>query len=129
MLARLVALAADERQAAEDAACNRIAVAAACRRFPVILGLLASGSMTLTSVRRLGSHLTPENCEAVLARALNRSRPEIDALVAEVDPQPDVISTVRKVAVGSVTVSSPPGHRSRARRHGAEERHHRLDSA
>ena len=33
----------------EDAACSRIAVARACRRFPVILDHLASGAMTLTS--------------------------------------------------------------------------------
>src|SRR5438876_930288 len=34
----------------EDAACTRIEAARACRRFPVILGLLASGSLTLTSI-------------------------------------------------------------------------------
>ena len=34
----------------EDSACNRIAAARACRRFPAILDLLASGSMTLTGV-------------------------------------------------------------------------------
>ena len=45
----------------EDAACNRIEAAKACERFPVILDLLASGAMTLTSVRVLGRHLTPEN--------------------------------------------------------------------
>jgi hypothetical protein len=38
----------------EDAACNRIEAARACRRLPVILDLLASGEMTLTSVRLLG---------------------------------------------------------------------------
>src|SRR6266849_551867 len=45
----------------EDAASNRIGAARACGRFPVILDLLASGEMTLTSVRLLGRHLTPEN--------------------------------------------------------------------
>src|SRR6266545_7594715 len=30
----------------EDAACNRIEAARACRRFPLILELLASGSLT-----------------------------------------------------------------------------------
>src|SRR5215217_7495498 len=34
----------------EDAACNRIEAAKACRRFPVLLDLLAEGSLTLTSV-------------------------------------------------------------------------------
>jgi hypothetical protein len=51
----------------EDAACNRIEAARACRRFPVILDLLALGDITLTSVRLLGRHLTPDNHQAVLA--------------------------------------------------------------
>src|SRR5438876_1709054 len=49
----------------EDAACSRIEAARACRRFPVILDLLASGAMTLTSIRLLGRHLTPENHQAI----------------------------------------------------------------
>ena len=53
----------------EDAACNRIDVARACRRFPVILDGLASGALSLTTVRLLRPHLTPENHEAVLAEA------------------------------------------------------------
>src|SRR6266513_3447508 len=53
----------------EDAASNRIEAARACRRFPPILDLIASGEMTLTSVRLLGRHLTRENHKAVLAKA------------------------------------------------------------
>ena len=48
----------------------------------MILDLLASGAMSLTSVRMLRPHLTPENHEAVLARASRRSCREIEALVA-----------------------------------------------
>jgi hypothetical protein len=81
----------------EDAACNRIEAARACRRFPVILDLLASGAMPLTSVRLLGRHLTPENHQAVLAKANGRSRQQIEALVAELAPRPDVPSLVRKL--------------------------------
>jgi HNH endonuclease len=81
----------------EDAACNRIHAARACRRFPVILDALASGALSLTSVRMLSPHLTPENHEAVLARASGRSRREIEALVAELAPRPDVPSSVRKL--------------------------------
>jgi len=90
----------------EDAACNRIYAARACRRFPVILGALASGALTLTSVRMLSPHLTAENHEAVLARASGRSRREIEALVAELAPRPDVPSSVRKLP--GVTPAAPP---------------------
>ena len=81
----------------EDAACNRIEAARACRRFPQILELLASGSLTLTSVRLLARHLTAENHQSVLARARNRKRHEIEALVAELAPRPDLPSAVRKL--------------------------------
>jgi hypothetical protein len=82
----------------EDAACSRIGAVRACTRFPVLLDHLASGAMKLTSVRLLGPHLTPENHEAVLARAKDKARKEIEALVAELAPRPDVPASVREVA-------------------------------
>ena len=81
----------------EDAACNRIIAARACRRFPAILESLASGAMSLTSVRLLHQHLTAENWQQVLRRAGGRSRREIEALVAELAPRPDVPTSIRKV--------------------------------
>jgi hypothetical protein len=95
----------------EDAACNRIYAARACRRFPVILDALASGALSLTTVRMLNPHLTPENHEAVLARASGSSRREIEALVAELAPRPDVPSSVRKLpgvtAAASLSGTTP----------------------
>src|SRR5258706_3012328 len=88
----------------EDAACNRIEAARACRRFPLILELLASGSLTLTSVRLLAKHLTEENHQSVLAKARDRSRREIEVLIAELAPRPDISSTVRKLP----TATPPP---------------------
>jgi hypothetical protein len=92
----------------EDAACNRIEAARACRRFPVILDLLASGAMSLTSVRLLGRHLTPENHQAVLAKANGRSRQQIEALVAELAPRPDVPSVVRRLPTFTEMPPSSP---------------------
>src|SRR5260221_10684726 len=81
----------------EDATCNRIQAARACRDFPVILEALVSGAISLTSVRILRPHLTRENHEAVLTRASGRSRREIEAVIAELAPRPDVPSSVRKL--------------------------------
>ena len=93
----------------EDAACSRIAVARACRRFPAILDALASGEVSLTSVRLLAPHLTPENHRDVLARASGRRRRGIEALVAELAPRPDVSTSVRKLPAPSpVTTPSVP---------------------
>src|SRR5258705_14022524 len=49
----------------EAAACNRIKAARAARKFPVILDLLADGSVNLTTVRLLAPHLRPENHLAI----------------------------------------------------------------
>jgi hypothetical protein len=110
----------------EDAACNRIQAARACRDFPMILDLLASGAMSLTSVRMVRPHLTPENHEAVLARACGRRRREIEALVAELAPRPDVPSSVRKLPTATpaptlMPVATPPAARVEAATLGASE--------
>jgi hypothetical protein len=96
----------------EDAACNRIDAARACRRFPVILDRLASGAVSLTTVRMLRPHLTPENHEAVLAEASGRSRQDVLELIARLSPGPDVPSSVRKLPSAAcpalpVAASSP----------------------
>ena len=91
----------------EDATCNRIQAARACRRFPMILDLLSSGAMSLTSVRMLAPCLTPENHQEVLARASGRSRREIEALVAKLAPRPDVAPSIRKLPAPATAQASP----------------------
>jgi hypothetical protein len=81
--------------------------------------LLASGAMSLTSVCMLRPHLTPENHGAVLARACGRSRREIEALVAELAPRPDVPSSVRKLPMATAAptlmpAATPPAARVEA---------------
>jgi len=92
----------------EDATCNRIYAARACRRFPKILEALAAGEMSLTSVRMLSPHLTDENWQTVLARAGGRSRRDIEALVAELAPRLDVPSSVRKLPNIAPAVPTAP---------------------
>jgi hypothetical protein len=89
----------------EDATCNRVTAARACRRFPLVLDMLASGSLSLTSIRRLAPHLTAENHQTVLAKAMDKTRREIEALVAALAPRPDLPSTVRKLACRTATRS------------------------
>src|SRR3954468_1282800 len=45
----------------EDAASNRIAAARMARRFPVVVELLTAGTLSLTTVRLIAAHATPEN--------------------------------------------------------------------
>jgi hypothetical protein len=81
----------------EHAASNRIAAARAARRFPVILDLLADGSINLTTVTVLAPHLTPENHRAVFAQATHRTKDEVDVMKARLAPRPDVAATIRKL--------------------------------
>ena len=86
----------------EDAACSRIDAARLSRSYPLILDLLADGSVTLTAIRMLKQHLTQENHATVLGRAAHRRKEEIEALIAEIAPKPDVASTVRKLPTPSL---------------------------
>lgn len=87
----------------EDAACTRIAAARWCRAFPVIADLMAAGALSLTAVRLLGPHLTPGNHVTVLGRASNRPCKEVEILVAELAPQPDLVASVRKLPTPRAT--------------------------
>ncbi len=81
----------------EDVACNRINVARAARRMPVILEAVRSGQVHLAGLRLLAPHLTTGNQEEVLAEAAGKSKREIEELVARLWPQPPIPSVVRKL--------------------------------
>jgi hypothetical protein len=81
----------------ESQAYDRITVARTSRNFPVLLEMLADGRLTLTAASKLGPHLKPENATALLARAVHATRRQVEAIVAEVAPQPDVRSSLRRL--------------------------------
>jgi hypothetical protein len=84
-------------QLSEPEAYNRIEAARVARKFPVILDKLAEGSLSMTTVRLLASHLTVDNHEGLLAASSGKSKREVDELLAQHFPQPDVASSVRKL--------------------------------
>ena len=85
----------------EDVACNRIELARAARRLPVILDALRSGQVHMAGLRLLAPHLTTENQEKVLAEAAGKSKRQIEELVARLWPQPPVPTIVRKLPDGN----------------------------
>ena len=85
---------------------NRIEVARLARRFPMILELLEGGSVNLTTVRLLATHLTDENHAQLLAAATHLSRREVEELVARHAPKPAVPASVRKIPVRGVVASA-----------------------
>jgi len=91
----------------EAEAYNRIEAARAARRFPVLLDRLAERSLSLTTVCVLAAHLTPDNCEELLAAASGKSRRAVEELLAQRFPQPDVASSVRKLPAPRVVPAQP----------------------
>ena len=81
----------------EHEAYLRIGVARAARRHPMLLDVLAEGRLPLSAIARLAPHLTEGNRDAVLARAAGKSKREIEELIAELSPKPDVPSIVHKL--------------------------------
>jgi hypothetical protein len=89
--------ARDVLSLSEWEAYNRIEVARVARRFPVVLSMLAEGSIHLTGVKRLGPHLTAGNHREVLESARGKSKAEVLEIVARLAPLPDVPSSVRRL--------------------------------
>ena len=87
----------DALHLSEHEAYNRIEAARAARRFPVILEMLAEGSVNLTTVRLLARHLTADNHRRVLEAARGKRKTEVEEIVAGLWPQPDAPPLVRKL--------------------------------
>jgi hypothetical protein len=63
----------------------------------MLLDILAEGRLPLSAIARLAPHLTEANREAVLARATGKSKREIEELIVEFSPKPDVPAAIRKL--------------------------------
>ena len=81
----------------EHEAYLRIEVARASRKHPMLLEMLADGRLHLSGIAILRRHLTEANRESLLKRATHKSKRQIEELVAELSPKPDVQATMRKI--------------------------------
>jgi len=75
----------------------RITVARAARRHSVLLEMLRDGRLHLRGIAMLAPLLTEENRDSLLLRASHLSKREMEGLVAELSPRPDVVSGIRRV--------------------------------
>src|SRR4026208_2577732 len=82
----------------EHAAYHRIEGARAARQFPIILELVADGSMTLTTVAMLRPHLTEDNHQSLMEAARHKSKREVEQQIAALAPQPDARALIRRLA-------------------------------
>lgn len=81
----------------EGGAYRRISAARVCRRYPHILDLIASGELSLTSLLLLSPVLTDSNQEELIARARGKSKRELEAHLAELDPRPATPDAYRRM--------------------------------
>lgn len=77
----------------------RLYVARLGRRFPHALELLAASELNISGLKLLAPHLTAENCVQLLDRARKKSKREIEIMLAEFAPKPDVPARTRKLPV------------------------------
>ena len=81
----------------EAEAYRRITVARAARQHPSLLARLGDGRLHLSGAATLVSILAVDNAEAVLDRATHLTKRQIEELVAELSPRPDVAASMRKL--------------------------------
>jgi 5-methylcytosine-specific restriction endonuclease McrA len=87
----------------EETAFKRMRAARAARKFPVLYPALADGRLHLTAVVLLAPHLTPETVGELLDAASHKTKAEIELLLAERFPRPDVPTKVRAIVPADET--------------------------
>ena len=95
----------------EDVAYKRIKTARAAHRFPAIFEAVAQGRLHLSAVVMLGPHLTEETATELLPAATHKTKAEIEQLLAERFPRPDLLAWVEPIVptplVRSTTQQAP----------------------
>ncbi|MEP7050240.1 MAG: HNH endonuclease signature motif containing protein [Pseudomonadota bacterium] len=81
----------------ESSAGRRILAARVCRKYPAAFALAARGELNLSALCALSRHLNAENAAELTALCSRRSRRDIEALLAERFPRPDVRDSVRRI--------------------------------
>jgi hypothetical protein len=81
----------------EAEAYRRITVARAARQHPEVLEALRNGRLHLSGLARLVPLMNEDNCTRLLERATHLTTRQIEVLVAELAPRPNVPSVIRKL--------------------------------
>ena len=87
-----------ELHLSEDAAYKRILVARIARQFPALFPALAEGRLHMTAVVLLSPHLTRENAEDLIAASAHHSKAQIENLLAERFPRPDLPTRIQPLS-------------------------------
>jgi hypothetical protein len=87
----------------------RIQAAKLGRRFPLVLERFGAGDVHLSAIKLLDPVLSEENHVQLLDRARGKTKRQVEVLVAELAPKPDVPARLRKLpdARGKVAAAAP----------------------
>lgn len=92
----------------EDEAYRRIRTARLARLFPAIHDMLADGRLHMTALTLLAPYLTPGNGDELLVAAAHKSKAQIEQLLVERFPQPDLPAMVAPLAPTSCASQLAP---------------------
>lgn len=98
-----------ELHLSEDAAMKRLQAARIAREFPAIFDMVADGRLHLSAVCLLARWITHDNAKDVLEAAAHRTKAEVELLIAERFPRPDVPARVLPITVQATVVEPAPG--------------------
>ena len=87
---------------------RRIEAARITRRCPSIVGYLRSGAITLSALAMVRAHIDESNVKEWVPRLAGKSRREIEVLLADLAPKPDVPSQVYQLPPSPGTPAPPP---------------------
>ena len=104
----MYAYCVEELHLCEQAAYKRILAARTARRFPAIFGAVAQGRLHLSAVCLLAPHLTEGTANELLTAATHRTKAEIERLLAERFPRPDMLAWVQLMSRPCPTSSVEP---------------------
>jgi hypothetical protein len=82
----------------EQAAFKRIRAARTARQFPAIFAAVADGRLHLSAVVLLTPYLTPENADELLAAAAHQNKSQLEQLLAQRFPRPDVPAQIQALS-------------------------------
>ena len=96
----------------EPTTSKRIWAARTAQRFPMILDMVTGGELHLSGIHLLAKHLTETNHQQVLEKAKHKTVRQIEQLIAEIAPKPDVLARIVTLPTRNQTrkAQQHPGH-------------------